>query len=60
MDAELFYIFDIAEDLAEPLNKWFQPIPARLVSQMVSFALNAAIWTVSVGASLHVITRLFI
>lgn len=41
---ELFYVFDLGEGLAVPLSKIFSPLPARVIAQLVSFGVNAALW----------------
>jgi hypothetical protein len=40
----LFYVFDLGEGLAVPFGKILAPLPARLVAQLVSFGVNAALW----------------
>lgn len=42
--SDLFYIFDVADVWAEPFSRWFQPVQARIASQLASFGLNGAIW----------------
>jgi len=41
---ELFYVFDLGDALAAPLERLFAPLFARAVAQLVSFGINAVVW----------------
>jgi len=41
---ELFYVFDLGDVLAAPLERLFAPLFARALAQLVSFGINAVLW----------------
>ena len=55
MNAELFYVLDLGDALAQPLSRILQPMLANAVGHILSFATNGALWIGFVAVAVRVI-----
>jgi len=56
MTPDLFYVLDLGDALARPLERVLQPMIASAVGHLISFAVNGTLWLGFIAIAARVVS----